>query len=777
MRYHSPSKKVAIMTVMKYIVLTLIGIHLTCTSNPSSAQEFEVRGPHPRLFFTAERIANLRKRIQTEPTTAEAWAKIVADPKTIEELCLAYRMTGEKRFAEKAKSAAGRLRYGDNALMKRNPPWHAGLQTARSCYESAVAYDSIYDALTPEERAKMAQRMIDKGILPTLNDWVLGKNRIHALDSMGHNWWSACVFGAGMASLAVMDEQPRVKEWLPRISDGSVEWFEFAGSLLDNKPKSFDADGAFYEDVNYASFAVSQYLLFRLAWNQALVTPTAPELPMLDRVGDYFLNVSYLNSGRAMNLNFGDGGLTADTTSPLVWLWANGYRKPRHLWYLRETMAEQHRRETDRTSAMGLVFYPSDTALASSPTAPDLPPSVLYGDIGWASLRSSWDRNATLLGVKSGYTWNHSHADAGSFVLFHQGEHLLIESGKCSYGRPEYNGYYRQSQAHNVVLFNGAAQNPEDTAFGSKFPGTVSHLMDAGDLKYVLADATGPTSHLFIRNYRHFLWLGDVILIIDDLKTFEEGQFEWLLHVDGQAKQKGENLEVTKGSARVLVRPLFPNPLPVGYPADFPEKMMLVEKIGLKDRQPEIEQTYYAFTPLEKTRRTKFITAVILVNESNKEKLPQLERLEGPNYIGVSVSQGGKTTDVILNLRADGSIMHRNGNLQVNGWETDAYLTAITYSDGMDKADPDDASRYFIAQGSYLRRGDKVVLDSLSKLFLVAERSGSGLNVLLQGQPVINAYLRSAHSPQTVAINGVSTAANYDATTKLLKLSLKREEK
>jgi oligo-alginate lyase len=759
---------------MKSILPILLCVSLLGSVSPLSAQEPQPRGPHPRLFFTAERIAKLQERIKTEPTTAEAWAKILADPKTIEELSLAYRMTGEKRFADRARGAVGKLRYGDNALMKRNPPWHSGLGTARSCYESAVAYDSIYDALTPEERAAMAKGMIEKGILPTLEDWVLGSKRIHALDSMGHNWWSACVFGAGMASLAVMDEEPRAKDWLERISDGSVEWLEFAGSLLDNKPKSFDAGGAFYEDVNYASFAVSQYLLFRLAWNQALATPAAPELPMLDTLGDYFLNVSYLNSGRAMNLNFGDGGLTADTTSPLVWLWANGYRKPRHLWYLHETSPEQHHRDSDRSSAMGLVFFPTDAELASVPAAPDLPPSALYGDIGWASLRSSWDRNATLLGVKSGYTWNHAHADAGSFVLFHEGENILIESGKCTYGRPEYDGYYRQSQAHNVVLFNGAAQNPEDTAFGSKFPGTVSHLMDTGDLKYVLADATGPTSHLFIRNYRHFLWLGDVILIIDDLKTFEEGQFEWLLHVDGVAKQKGEDLEVTKGAAKVLVRPLFPKPLPIGYPADFPEHMKLVERVGLKDRQPDTEQTYYAFAPPGKSRRTKFITAVFLVTEANRSSLPQLERLEGPDYIGVSVSQNGKTTDVYLNLRADGSIMHRNGNLKVNGWETDAYLTAITFPDGMDKTDPDEASRYFIAQGSYLRRDDKVVLDSLSKLFLVAERSGADLSVLLQGQPTINAYFRSAQPPETLVVNQVNREALYDAARKRVKISVER---
>ena len=85
--------------------------------------------------------------------------------------------------------------------------------------------------------------------------------------------------------------------------------------------------------------------------------------------------------------------------------------------------------------------------------------------------------------------------------------------------------------------------------------------------------------------------------------------------------------------------------------------------------------------------------------------------------------------------------------------------------------DPDAASRYFIAQGSYLRREDKVVLDSLSKVFLNADRSASGLNVLLQGQPVINAYLRSARPPETLLVDNVRREAPYYEATKKVKIS------
>ena len=45
---------------------------------------------------------------------------------------------------------------------------------------------------------------------------------------------------------------------------------------------------------------------------------------------------------------------------------------------------------------------------------------------------------------------------------------MIIDSGTCSYSRPEYSSYYRQSKAHNVVLIDGEAQNPEDCSRGDR---------------------------------------------------------------------------------------------------------------------------------------------------------------------------------------------------------------------------------------------------------------------------------------------------------------------
>lgn len=756
-----------------------------------AAPAVEPRGPHPRLFYTNERIAELKQRIAAEPAVAAAWKSILATAeaerqkpdaggRALDALVLAYRMTGDRSYADVVRKYLEReLRrpnWGEPDLLRRDPVWQAGLGLARTLRSTAVAFDSIHDVLTPDERRDLAAGIVRLGVRPTLDDWVLGERRIHALDTMGHNWWSACVFTGGLGALAVLDEEPAAGEWLRRISDGSREWFGYAGSLIENKPANFDRNGGFYESVNYAAFAMSEYLAFRLAWTNALATPPA-DIPLLARAADYFIDVAYPNSGMMVTLNFGDGSLHADGSRPLTLLWANGIHDPNIAWYLNEARATGNREGLDRSSPLGLLYLPPESALAGAPAVPSRPRSAIYPDMGWAMLRTAWSKDATLLGVRAGFTWNHSHADTGSFILHHAGRNLLIDSGNCSYPRPEYDSYYRQSVAHNVVTFNGQAENVEDTYTGSKFPGSLSHLIDTDDLRYLLADATGPTSRWFSRNYRHFVWVGDVILVIDDVESFEPGQFEFLLHADGKVERRGLDLNIAQDEARIMVRPLFPETFPdAGLPTDYPEKIRLIERTGLKDHEPDTKVTYYALAPTELSRRTKFITAITLVTAANKDRLPQLERLPSTDAIGVRIRQGNQVVDLYLNLRADGRIRHRNANNTIAGFETDAYLLAFTSTGepgGPANSVPteDRLKRVFVADGSYLRREGRVWLDSLSKVFTTWSWRGSELDVVLQGQPITHLRLGATASPTALSVNGEKRAVRYDAVAKQLLIS------
>jgi hypothetical protein len=260
---------------MKYVSRGILVACLIITSlvlgdsGAQAAAELARRSAHPYLTYSDANITRLKERVQNEPAIADAWAKILADANRLMEsstgrrgrggstelLCLAYRMTGDKRFGERVKQSLFTHKLGGRSssmLLLREPPWHAGLDCGEACESFGIAFDSVYDLLTPDERKLLAGRLAEEGILPVLNDWVLGDQRIHALDTMGHNWWSAIVFGAGIGAIAIMDEDPRAPGWVKRIGAADSEWLSYAGSLLENKPANFDRTGGFYESVSYA---------------------------------------------------------------------------------------------------------------------------------------------------------------------------------------------------------------------------------------------------------------------------------------------------------------------------------------------------------------------------------------------------------------------------------------------------------------------------------------------------------------------------------------------
>lgn len=741
--------------------------------------------PRPRLFFTAENIEKFHKRVAQYSTTRQAWldmlerANRILDDKLVSKeyseggagqhgnygrpssqisnmgatLGLAYRMTGEKRYAEKLRQAL--IHYGTLSRWagdaKRDPPWHSELNTARFCFGYAVGYDCIYDFLSQTDRETIARSMVNLGILPTLNDWVLGEERIHALDSMGHNWWSVCVSMAGLAALSLVGDEPQADAWVERVSDSFPEWFYYSGNILQNKSTNFDTEGAFYESVNYANYALSEYLLFRLAYSNAYPNAKPPEIDLLKKAGDFFIQTCYPSSAQILSTNFGDGSLTGHGARTMRLLLANGYETQEYRWYVNRT-------DPGLDDPIALVCCPpqGNTSLPW-----DLPRSAIYSDIGWAVMRSSWQDDATMLAVKSGFAWNHAHPDAGSFILFHAGKPLIIDSGNCSYSRREYTSYYRQSKAHNVILHDGQAQNPEDCGGpdrGVATSGHVHNLLDLAGIKYVLADTTGPTAWKFSRNYRHFLWIDDVILIVDDVRTHEAGKLEWLLHYAESVEKRGPDLLISNDGAKVIVRPLFP------------ANMTLAEKKGLKDHDPDTEVTYLALSPDEQAREMKFLTAILPVPPEGKESLPRLEPLTDTEAIGVRISGAETRTDVYLNLRADGRRMHRNSNNIIDGWDTDAYLFAVTRPVGADRTNPDAMQRCFVACGSYLRKDGKVVLDSLSKVYAVFTSGRPEMEVVLKGQPIIRASVRATTKPRRISHNGRTTETAYDDATMTVTL-------
>ncbi len=723
---------------------------------------------HPSLLYTPERISQVKQRMQHEPQLAAAWEDIkqTADKELkgkslnkADYLSLAYLMTGDKRYSDKLKEilldVIKSKTWGSSEMLARRPAWHADLGVAHKSYLSAIAYDAVYNDLSTTEKKRIAEGLYRLGVEPSLGDWLLEPTRIHSLNSMGHNWWTSCVCMGGILALSLQNELEDAKEGAQAVYDYLPEWFLFAGDVLQQKAKTFDEAGGMYESLNYANFGIQEALQFWVAWKNMYPSASLPDVPQLKDLSSFFAYVSYPRTGILYNINFGDSHKNVAAESSLMLLYALGIQDKNMLWYISQVESGQHRDGYFLNRPMGFLYTPS---LKSAPEVPDLKQSQLFANFGWATMRNSWKKDATMLAVKSGHTWNHSHADANSFILFHKGVDIIKDAGNCWYPNPAYRNYFFQSQAHNVVLFNGQGQSREQQYHGSTLRGYLHHLLDGGNVKYVLANGTGPVSDHFSRNFRHFLWMDNVVYIIDDLKTHESGEFEWLWHPGGEWKKRGADVTITSGESSVVVRPLYPRLLALSdFVHDYPDDLYW-EEITAPTEDLKATETYYSLHLPGKFNQIKGLTAVILKDSITQKDLPVMERREGKDWIGLRIVYKGKVTDLYINQLADGRLMHSNSWIEADGWTTDAYMFAVTYAEGTDSAETKDI---FMAYGSALRRNDVSYFASMSKLFFIRKDTEKGLDLWINGQPFVNATFRVEKRPIHLSVNDKNMIVNY----------------
>lgn len=749
-------------TLLTFFVLALLGLSASAAIK------------HPSLLFTPQRVEVAKKAVKTDTAMAAAWQKILAeadaqlakgDVRKLEYPALAYQMTGDKKYSDKIREVLGKTAkvksWGDAEMLARTPAWRSELQMAHRAFQLAVAYDAVYADMTPSERKEIARGLYNLAVEPLLGDWLNEPTRIHSLNSMGHNWWTSCVGMGALLGLAIGNEVPEAAAGAEAAVEALPEWFDFAGDVIQRKPKTFDRDGGMYESINYASFGTAEALLLRMAWLNSHPGARLEDIPQMGKLASFFSHVAYPRTGMLYSINFGDSHKKVTGESSMLLAYAMGEESDDVLWYLDQLEPGQHREGFPLHFPMGFLYTPRGK---KAPEVPNLPKSHLWADFGWATMRDSWEPDATMLAVKSGATWNHSHADANSLILFHKGEDIIKDAGNCSYGKPEYRKYFFQSEAHNVVRFDGQGQPTFQQYHGTMLPGSVSGLVDGGNIKYVLADGTGPMSHLLNRNFRHFLWIDDVIYVIDDLGSHKPGHFEWLWHPGGEVKKKGFDLHVTKGEASVAIRPLYPAPLaPSNFVHDYPENLYWEIYEGPKEDLSGNEE-YWSFHMPQTADRVKAVTAIMLKDSPDQKTLPVIERREGKDWIGLRVTDKGRVTDLYINQLADGRLMHMNSWIEADGWTTDAYMFAVSYPEG---SDPAQAKDVFIGHGSSLRRGDDVRFSSLAKLNVIAKEDGGKLDLQAAGQPRMKFGYKSQASK--VTLNG--QPAKAERTGKLLKVS------
>ncbi|MFH1737450.1 MAG: heparinase II/III family protein [bacterium] len=693
---------------------------------------------HPHLYFAAAGVHQIRTRIVSDDSYKAGWDEFYGaayadqkktdwDSAVCERLAFAYSLLGIRGMSDAAigmlLKAAEMPSWHDGDRSDRGFPWHSGLQTSQMCMSVATAYDWTYPAMTEDQRETIRTALIEKGILPLLADWNDPGTRIHALDTMGHNWWAVCLSGAGVGALALLDEDPRASEWVRDINRSLDEWFRYQGNPLLNKVANFGADGGFYEGLNYADYSLRTF--FRYA--EALITVTGEDMisnnPAIRGICDFFLYSAYQTSDGWFSVNFGDSSSHFVPDNSMLLNLARRMRDPHVLWYWEQVHKYPH-------DPMGFMWLPTEL----KPEPPDsLPPRRLFEGIDWAILRDGWSVDGGLFAMTCGDYWNHAHADAGSFILYSNGKPLIVDPGSCDYSKKEYVSYFVQSEAHNVVLLDNLGQPQEDRYHGSQFRGEIRGWLSTPDYTYFYADATGPYASLFSRNYRHVIALRDLYAIVDDLKAHEPGIFSWLLHTEGKAVFKDQAVTVTNSPAVADLR------------FAFPAELRAEERPGLREETCE-PVPYLALSTKESSQDVKFLS-VLSTRKASDPAPPPLTSRQGDNWIGMRFNVPEGAVDLFCNLLADGRKMHENSENNLEGFITDAFLLLVFRDKGKN------ITRLGMHNGSFLRDESGSIFESFSKSDVILEPKASQIQALVRSQKGARIMLRCPAEPEVI-LNG-----------------------
>ena len=568
-------------------------------------------------------------------------------------LAFAYEITGEEEYFLKAKELM--LKYCSYSR------WHGKgsigkgeLITGHFLTGMSYGWAAFSHKFTKEEKDFIGERIYTLGIKAQFEDWIFPETKIHCFDTMGHNWWPVCVSSGALAAVTMSDYLPDGRALARLAADGLRQWFAYKGNPINMKPATLD-NGAFYEGVNYYNYALFEYLRFAEAF--IMVTGEAPfdDKEIIRQSALFFVNTFYPSTEKDYVVGFGDSdGEQCPASVPLMLS-----RYP-ELAVLRFLMNRRTHSEDSDILIRLLNFREIYLLPEEEPTSL----SVCYKNIGWAVFRDSFENNANMLAVKCGDSWNHSHNDASHFIFYKNGIPEIFDSQRCLYGNDIYREYFVQSKAHNVVLWNGEGQCPDDHHHHVRPKGELHNFIDKGDFRYVCADASGPMGKNLRKHLRHFIWIKDIIFIFDDLWGYEKGEANFLLH----AEENNSFKMLTPSEKRT-------------------ENGYLTHEIT--------EVTFTSFNRnSDDYGRVQFLSAICL----DDSKAPVFTELQN----GYKVTYGDITA--YFNLLADNRVMHRNCFNTFDGVTTDALVLIET------------GGEYAVVNGSSVRKDGKSIFDTYERI-------------------------------------------------------------
>ncbi|HOA74476.1 MAG TPA: heparinase II/III family protein [Phycisphaerae bacterium] len=412
-----------------------------------------------------------------------------------------------------------------------DPPWNSALETAMMTTAVATGYDLLYPYLTDEQRARVREALVEKGIRPLITDWAdpVTASRLPRHQLPTGNWVMVCSTSAGVGALALLGEHPEAPEWVRIVRNRVRAWLRDRGGdwFVDNpwvhdrptpipvigpSEPNFGIDSGYKESIGYMNYAMQYVCCFadglRRMTGENLFLEVPPKL--LDHAAWSILAWPEDGQVRQSLVPFGDCGTTA--AFPLLYAALTRHRRDPLAAWLAERVVPVPQ------DIRSLVWL--DESVPGSPPDTAVPLAVFRG-IGHVVLRSGWGPDTPAAAIK--FHQNRGHLDIGTFYLFGGGHPTLTDSVTAPYSSAIYREYSSQSVAHNLVLVDGQPQTRADGKL----------LAAVGTSRIAAASGQLAAAYPGVLNSwtRDLVMLpGNVAIVFDRLAASEPHRFDLVLH-------------------------------------------------------------------------------------------------------------------------------------------------------------------------------------------------------------------------------------------------------
>lgn len=543
---------------MKFILrIIFIVVLLSIFPEKIVCKSYNTVSGHPRILLNKGKERDVKRVINTIPEIKNVHDSILrVSDKIVEWSTLKYKLTGV-RLLDISREALRRIfylsysyrmtgekKYADRAIKEmlnvcEFPDWNPShfLDVGEMTMAVSIGYDWLYDLIKENDRVFIIKAIKEKAFDPSFN------NKYSYFYKRTNNWNSICNAGLIYGAIAFMDE-------MPEISTTIID------KCLSSNPKAltaFSPDGGYPEGYHYWSYGTSSQVLLI----DALKTAFGRDFGLSQSKG-------FLETGRFMQyMPTPSGGCFNFSDSPnkaqgnIVMWWFAKQNNDYSLLYLEKLFFNERKFDVGEIRLLpALPIFASRCKLKKITK----PKSECWYTDGLTPLfiyRGGWDsKNDTYLGVKGGSaSTSHAHMDAGSFIYEYSGIRWAADLGMQDYYSLESKGVKlwdnkqdgqrwdimrMRNDCHNTLTIDSLRHNVDAHA-------EIIQIFTAEDHKGAVIDLTSTLGNLKKAHREVSIDKNDHLHIIDSISTSEKPiGMTWVMVTPAEAKVTGDNEIILK---------------------------------------------------------------------------------------------------------------------------------------------------------------------------------------------------------------------------------------